>query len=140
MNAETANRAAPYHPERAVTFAAWRNSAPVKNCAALLAATTFDEAIAALTPGALHRSSDVVVSILRTDFGRGNKTLALYGFKRSSRHYTYRPALDGGRPVREAKILPVLLHAMDVLAFEPTPPFDAFRDDPVGRDLTLVEG
>lgn len=138
MTAPTALRPAPYHPERAVTFTAWRNSTPASN-AALLAATTFDEAIEALTPHALHRSSDVVVTILRTDFGRGNKTLALYGFKKSTKSYTWRAAYDGGRPVKVPKIVPVLLHAMDVHEFAPVEPFDATRDDPVGVDRQLVE-
>lgn len=129
-------RPAPYHPERAVTFTAWRNSAPVTNTG-LLAATTFDEAIAALTPGALHRSGDVVVTILRQDFGRGNKTLALYGFKKSSKIYTWVRGASG-TSVKEPKIVPVLLHAMDVHEFAPVEPFDALRDCAVGVDRQLI--
>lgn len=129
----------PYQVERSVTFKAWRNSSPV-DPARLADATTFDEAIEALTPAALHRMGDRVVAILRHDAGKGTKTLALYGFKRSTKHYTYRASQSGGSPVREGRIEPFLMHAEDVLAYQPVEPFDAFRDCPVGADRTLVEG
>jgi hypothetical protein len=140
---------APAHPlkaERSVTFKAWRNSRPGEDSARLANAATIEEAVAAVTPAVMHRTKDMVASILRIDAGRGAKTLFVFGFKRSTKHFNYEPKWAGGVKIgskRIGRIEPVLLHEMEVRAFEPVEPFRVTRDtthaEIVGIDPQLVE-
>lgn len=124
-------------PERAVTFRAWRDNREVVNCPGLDDAQTFEEAINAVAPGSPHKSA---VSVLLDDAARGRRQLNVYQIKKSSKRGHWRAAYDGGRPVFEAEMEGHLVMSIPVDAFEPTRLFDAFRDDPVGCDRTLVEG
>lgn len=121
---------------RATVFTAWRGNIAIEN-PALAAAQDFDQALAAVLD---HCQPKTALFILRDDSGRGEQVLRVYRIVASTKRYFYRAAYDGGRPVRVALPDAKLDAEIPVLAFEPVAPFDALRDDPVGRDLTLVEG
>jgi hypothetical protein len=80
------------------------------------------------------------LAIQHSHDGAGKHTLWLYSIKQSTKRGRWRAAHDGGRPVFVGNFEPHLI-AKTALAvpFAPVEPFDAFRDDPVGRDLSLVE-
>jgi hypothetical protein len=118
-------------PLPAVTFRAWRDDRPVDVPAD---AQSIDEIAQALA-----NRKGAVITIHRIDAGRNTQTVAFYTVRASSKRYSWRPAYDGGRPVKVPALEPHLLHALDVRAFEPVEAFDALRDDAVGRDLQLVE-
>jgi hypothetical protein len=141
MNApETLRRfAAAVTTLRAETWSAWRlgerESLPID----LGAAETLDEALLA----AMGRVTDSgqIVAIQHSHAGRRQHTLWQFRVTRSTKKGTWRAATDGGRPVFVGKLEAKLLCKTALAApFEPVEPFDAFRDDPVGRDLTLIEG
>lgn len=118
---------------RSVTFKAWRNDRPVTepiDCACLEEAAHM---LAASSP------KGTVLAILMHDAGRNKRTLALYKVRESTKRYTWRASTNGGRPVKVGALEPVLLHVLDVHAFEPVEAFDALRDCPVGVDRSLVE-
>lgn len=120
---------------RATTFRAWIENREASS-AELAAAQTFEEALAAVVHWASHKQN---VCILRDDAGRGEKLLQIYTVKQESKAVWRRDPMTGlSAPSR--RNYPVLIVQMAVDAFEPTRPFDAFRDNAVGLDLTLVEG
>lgn len=140
MNTQPAHttfaRPQPFHPERATTFRAWINNREIEGCTALAEALTFEEAVAAVEHWANHKDS---LSVLRDDAGKRSKLLQVYAIKRESKNTWRRDPMTGlSEPYR--KQYAALVYTMAVDAFEPTRPFDAFRDNAVGRDLSLVEG
>lgn len=133
--------------ERAVTFRAWFNSVPVTADwehdtaeAYLRHAVTADEAIAAITPFA---GPKCFVSVLEDDAGRNRKIVRFYRIQKSTTKGWWRDALDGGRKVWEGALVAKPIDAMQVNAYEPTPPFRVTREtthvEIVGIDRTLVE-
>jgi hypothetical protein len=123
---------------RAETWTAWRlgerESLPID----LGQPETLDDALMA----AMGRVTDSgqVIAIQRSHAGRRQHTLWQFRVTRSGRKGTWRPAYDGGRPVFVGKLEPKLLCKTALAApFEPVRPFDAFRDDPVGVDRSVVE-
>jgi hypothetical protein len=123
---------------RAETWAAWRlgerESLPID----LGAAETLDDALLA----AMGRVTDSgqIVAIQHSHAGRRQHTLWQFRVTRSTKKGTWRPAYDGGRPVFVGKLEPKLLCEVAMAApFAPVEPFDAFRDDPVGVDRSVVE-
>lgn len=124
--------------QRVVTFKAWRLRERESYPAKLLSPASFDEARDQALALTGWNAKDTM-AVLREDAGRNKRTLRLYQIKRSTKRYSYRAATDGGRPVRVGALEATLISEAQVHAFEPVEPFDAFRDDPVGRDLTLVE-
>lgn len=99
---------------------------------------TLNEALSQAVAHAGNTGDTLAIQYSHT--GRGKHTLWLFAVKRSTKHGTWRPAYDGGRKVFVGNLEPKQLAEMALAApFKPVEPFDAFRDDPVGRDLTLVE-
>lgn len=135
MTAQAHLKPVPFRPERSVTFRAWLNSTEVHGCAALADALTFEDVLAAVQHWASHKDN---ISILRDDAGKRSKQLNVYTIKQESQR-KWRKDPVTLMPIAYRKQYPALIFAMMVDAFEPTRPFDAFRDCPVGRDLTLVE-
>lgn len=127
-------RPIPYRPERTVHFLAWRSEAPFTN-AALSEAETFDQAVAACMP-APHKSR---IAILRIDEGKAEQHLHVYAVKLPSKPVWRRDPVTRV-PYADREPYADLIFAVPVHAFQPVEPYDAFRDDPVGRDLMLVEG
>jgi hypothetical protein len=132
VNATSPIRPAPYHAERTVRFLAWRDNRPV-NAPALQDALTFDQAIAACLP-APHKAR---IAVLRIDDGRAEQHLHIYAVKQESKA-TWRRDPATGVPKAERRAYPELIFSAPVHSFQPVEPFDAFRDDAVGRDLSLV--
>jgi hypothetical protein len=132
LNATSPIRPAPYHAERAITFKAWRNDRPAETPADATSIEEVAQALAATSP------RGTVLTIHMIDAGRNKQTVAFYTVRASSKRYSWRPAYDGGRPVKVPALEPHLLHCLDVHAFAPVEAFDALRDDAVGRDLSLV--
>lgn len=121
--------------ERTTTFRAWVQDREIEGCTALAEAETFEEAIDAVLPWASHKQN---VSILRHDAARREKLLHVYTIKRESQR-KWRTDPVTRVPVAYRKEYPVLIHTMAMDAFEPARPFDAFRDDAVGVDRSIVE-
>jgi len=122
-------------PERCLTFTAWRNNRPVRDCPALATATSLKEAIDAVLPGTGHKT---VVYVLQDDAGAAEKLLAVYTIKQESRPQLRRNLITG-LPEETRRLYPDLVSVIGVHEFAPVEPFDAFRDDPVGVDRQLVE-
>ena len=119
---------------RAVTFKAWCGNRPMRG---LEGALEFADALnGCLSANSVPHKS--VLTILREDAGRREKELRFYQIKQSTKRGTWRDAYDGGRKVFVGNLEPHLLHALAVREFEPVEAFDAFRDDPVGIDRSLV--
>jgi hypothetical protein len=101
---------------------------------------TLDDAVMAALGQALDAGH--IIAIQHSHAGQGSHTLWQFKTTRSKHKGIWRDALDGGRRVFVGKLEAKLLVGPVALAapFEPTRPFDAFRDDPVGRDVRIVEG
>jgi hypothetical protein len=78
------------------------------------------------------------LAVLYTHEGRNKRWLWLYAVKISTTKGTWRPSTNGGRPVFVGKPEAKLIVSAPVHSFAPAEPFDAFRDNPVGTDLSLV--
>jgi hypothetical protein len=88
--------------------------------------------------GACWNRGDTL-AVQHSHAGRGNHTLWLYTIKQESKPQYRRDPITG-EAARSQRLYPVLVTQTALTApFAPVDPFDAFRDDPVGRDLTLVE-
>lgn len=122
--------------ERSITFKAWRNDRPVGYIPDVADCDCIEDAAAVL---ARLSPKNTVLTILMTDAGRNKSAVAFYKVRESAKRYTWRASSCGGKPVKVGALEPVLLHVLDVLSFVPAEAFDAFRDDPVGRDMALVE-
>jgi len=123
---------------RAETWQAWKMGERESRVLALDEPETLDEAVQQAMARCCPYKGDRL-AVLRTHAGRGKRTLWLFAVKQSTRVFDYRAATDGGRPVRVGRFYPELLIQTEVAAFAPVETFDAFRDDPVGRDAQLVE-
>jgi hypothetical protein len=103
------------------------------------APNTLDEAVAQALVALCWHPGDML-TVQRIHTGRNKITLWQHAVRRSAKRYSWRPATDGGKPVKvcepEAKLL---LQTELAAPFAPVERFDAFRDDPAGRDLTLVQ-
>lgn len=122
---------------RSVTFKAWKLGENESYPATLHAPEDFGEAVDQALALMSWNAKDVL-AVLRIDAGRKQQTLRLYAVKRSTKRYAYRAAYDGGKPVRVGALEAVLISEAAVESFKPVEPFDAFRDNAAGRDLTLV--
>ena len=100
-------------------------------------ADTLDDAVnkALIAGGLAHKGTLLVHEI---DTGRQRGFLHAYTIRKSSAQYRRNP--QTGLSERYEPHYPDHLFSVPVDAFEPTRPFDAFLDDPVGIDRTLVEG
>src|SRR5690606_19273755 len=100
-------------------------------------ATLDDALIAAM--GRVTQAGEIV-AVQHSHTGRGKHTLWQFKVKRSTKVGTWRDSENGGRRVFVGRLEPKLICQTAMAApFAPVEPFDAFRDDAVGRDLTLVE-
>jgi hypothetical protein len=90
----------------------------------------------ALQAACFHRGE--TLAVLYTHEGRDERWLWLYSVKVSTTKGTWRPSTNGGRPVFVGKPEAKLVVSAPVQSFAPVEPFDAFRDDPRGIDLSLV--
>lgn len=126
--------------QQAETWAAWKLGERESDALPLDEPETLDEAVRqAMGPGRCWNQGDRL-AVQHTHAGRGKRTLWLFNVKRSTTHFDYRPATDGGAPVRVGRLYPVLLLETALAAdFAPVLRFDAFRDDAVGVDRSLVE-
>lgn len=116
-------------PERAFTMDWWRvgNSGQ----AYPIDAETLDQAL-------LHcQHKDTLFSLLTND-GSNTSCLSIYVIQQGQAKYVRNP--ETGLSERVTPLKEKLIASLRVDAFEPTRPFDAFRDAAHGRDLTLVEG
>jgi hypothetical protein len=123
---------------RAETWTAWRlgerESLPID----LGQPETLDDALLA----AMGRVTDSgqIVAIQHSHAGRRKHTLWQFRVTRSTKRGVWRESTNGGRPVFVGKLEPKLLCEVALAApFAPVLPFDAFRDDPVGVDRSVVE-
>lgn len=92
----------------------------------------------ALVGGCWNRGDTLALTFSHA--GRAEQTLWLYTIKQEAKP-VYRRDPISGDTVRSQRLYPVLIAETKLAApFAPAEPFDAFRDCPVGRDLTLVEG
>lgn len=130
MNAPAKLR--PMVAERAIAFSAWRGNRPAEGLELCL---SFEEAIAAVSPGTPHKA---FVSIMRHDAIQDRREVRFYAAKKSTKKGIWRPSYDGGPKVFEGLIELHQVGAFEVDAFAPTPPFDAFRDPVAGRSLKAV--
>ena len=100
---------------------------------------TLDDALMA----AMGRVTDSgqIVAIQHSHTGRGKHTLWQFKVSRSTKRGTWRDSTNGGRRVFVGRLEPKLLFGPVAMAapFAPVEPFDAFKDDPVGVDRSLVE-
>lgn len=120
---------------KAVTFKAWRLAEGQTALPVAVQAATLDDALsAALVAGGLcHKDT---LFIRHDDMGRGQSTLHAWAIKRKSQARYVRGPDGCSRAVHD--LYPTPLFSLAVDAFRPTPPFDAFKDDPVGVDRSLV--
>lgn len=140
MNApQTAGAFAPHvAPLNAESWQAWRLGERESNEFALSSPLSLDDAVTqALATNKLHPGD--TLAVLYHHAGRGKRTLWLYSVKKSTKRYTWREAYDGGKPVKVHALDAKLVCETAVRSFEPVPRFDAFRDDAVGVDRSLVE-
>jgi hypothetical protein len=122
----------------AESWQAWRVGERESDAATLDAPTTLDEAIAQAMATMCWHPGDTL-AVLYTHTGLSKRTLWLHTIRSSTKRYSWRQATDGGRPVKVAALEPKLILQTEVAAFAPIERFDAFRHDPAGVDLHLVE-
>jgi hypothetical protein len=123
----------------AETWTAWRLGERESDAIELDCPATLDEAVRqAIASGPLTPGD--TLAVLYTHDGLGKRTLWLHTIRKSANRYSWRAAYDGGKPVKVHALDAKLVCETAVEAFAPVLRFDAFRDDVVGRDLTLVEG
>lgn len=123
----------------AESWQAWKLGERESDAITLDAPATLDEAVRQAIARGCWQPRDTL-AVLYNHAGLRKNTLWLFTVKRSTKHGTWRDATDGGRKVFVGRMEPHLICETAVEAFAPVLRFDAFRDDPVGRDLTLVEG
>jgi hypothetical protein len=139
MSRETEQFFAAVDAMRAETWSAWllgkQSSYPID----LPRVETLDEALSV----AVRNTGDTgdMVAIQRSHAGRGKHTLWLFTVKRSTKHGTWRESYNGGRKVFVGNLEAKQAAQIELAApFSPALAFDAFRDDPVGRDAGVIEG
>lgn len=137
MNAITGAFTAKLRPLQAECWQAWslgeRDSLPI----ALDAPDGLDEAV---MQAVAHCQPGGTLAVQYAHAGRRSHALWLFAVKRSSKVGMWRESTNGGRKVFVGRLEPKLICQSALAApFAPVEAFDAFRDDPVGRDLTLVE-
>lgn len=123
---------------RALTFRAWR--IPASGQAIELdigGPDTLEDALAEaqLGTGICHKET---VLILEQDSGKRRAVQHAFAVKRKSQPI-WRKCPDTGVSKPFHPLYLDELFSVEVDAFQPTRPFDAFRDNAAGRDLTLVE-
>jgi hypothetical protein len=80
-----------------------------------------------------------MLAIQHSHEGRNEYRLGIYAVKRSGKNGTWRASYNGGRRVFDGRLEEKLMFAAELTQpFAPVEPFDAFRDNPVGLDLSLV--
>ena len=124
---------------RADHWTAWRMGERESYPIYLEGAETLPEAVAQAMCVGAWKSGDKL-AVLYTHAGRNERTLTLYAIKVSTTKGMFRPSTNGGRQVFVGRAEPKLIFETAVQSFAPVEPFDAFRDDPTGRDSQLVEG
>lgn len=119
-----------------IIFRAWRLSegAPARELDIGTPADLADALTAAKGHYFAHKDQ---LFIHEVDEARRRGTLHAYALRKRRATYIRDAA---GNSVRVEPLDTDRLFALPVDAFEPTRGFDALRDCPVGRDLTLVEG
>lgn len=125
-------------PIRADEWRAWRLGERESDEVALNAPETLNETVRQALVGLCWHSRDVLAVQYRHS-GLGKIMLWQFAIRRSTKRGTWRAAYDGGRKVFVGALEPKLICETALAApFTPVLRFDAFRDDAVGRDLTLV--
>lgn len=114
-------------PLRADAFRAWHASGVEIDVSA---AASLAEALAIVAPRSCHKGNFVI----QHDRKDARRWLHFYGVTKSTKRFTTRPALDGGRPVREGILEPKLLMSMQVLApLQPVAPWKWSAEDYSGE-------
>ena len=98
-------------------------------------AQSLEEAVETAKVSCSFKSTLIIHEI---DDGRGRGTQHAYTIRRKAA--VWRKNQQTGMPERFSPLWADWCFSLPVDAFVPTAPFDAFRDDPVGIDRTLVEG
>jgi hypothetical protein len=120
--------------ERVHTFTVWRQGAPGVEARQLGVANSLEEA----ERGALvHLQHKDTLCIHEWHGGRRTGVLHAYRVRKGAAKYVRNPV--SGLSERVDPMTLDKLFALPVNSFAPTPPFDAFLDDPVGIDRTIVE-
>lgn len=121
--------------QRAVTFKAWRlRDGPTAYPIELPPCDTIEDAVAAAKPSLGHKDR---LFILEDGAGCGEAFQHGWTVRRKSAPRYVRGDDGLTKPVHDLDLYDHF--ALAVAAFEPVRPFDAFRDDASGRDLSLVE-
>ena len=125
-------------PLNAEQWSAWRLGERESDPVPPIGPDTLDDAVRQ----ALHKLAvqpGDILAVQYTHAGLRKHTLWQFAVKRSTKRYRWRPATDGGKPVKVHELEPKLIAQTALAApLAPVERFDAFRDDAVGRDLTLV--
>lgn len=128
------------YPFAAVSFKAWTVGTTGIAYPADLPGDIETPDQAATMAGAIHKDSVIVLHTNDALRFEKRHTVSIYTVKRSTKKGTWRAAYDGGRPVFVGNLEAHLVTRFNVAAgFSPIEPPDCIAD-PVGRDLTLVEG
>lgn len=99
-------------------FYAWHGSGvPID----VSAAETLEEAVSIAAPQSSHKCHFVI----QHDRKDARRFLHFYGVTKSTKHFTTRPALDGGYPVREGRLEPK--HLMGLQVYTPLQPVAPWR-------------
>lgn len=135
MSAQPIRGAFAHRLPNAIVFRAWRLSGEVARPLDIGQPVDLAEALAA-AQAHFWAHKDRLFIHERND-ARRTGTLHAYALRKKKAIYVRNPL--SGLSERVELLDTDLLFSLPVDAFEPTRAFDALRDDPVGRDLTLVE-
>jgi hypothetical protein len=123
---------------RADRWQAWSLHERESDAILLTPCETVEEAVNQALERGCWQSGDIL-AVQHSHAGTGRHTLWQFQIKRSSKR-TWRRSYDGGPPVPVYAMEPKLVCQVALAApLQPVPRFDAFRDDPAGRDAQLVE-
>lgn len=139
MNEVVRHFAAATEALRAETWAAWRLGPSVSYPIDLGNPESLDEAVMQAM-GQMRHPGDML-AVQCSHVGRGRHILWQFKVQQSSKIGIWRDSTNGGRKVFVGRLEAKLLSEVALASpFAPVEPFDAFRDDPRGRDLSVVEG
>lgn len=122
------------------SWQAWRMGERESDPLAIGSTTSLEEAVNAALLAIFWQSGDCL-AVLHSHTGLRKFTLWQFTVRRSSKNGVWRDSTNGGRKVFVGRLEPKLVSKTVLAApFAPVERFDAFRDNPVGVDLQLVEG
>lgn len=135
MSAQPVRGAFAHRLPHATVFRAWRQSGEVARPLDIGQPADLAEALAAAK--AHYWAHKDRLFIHERDDARRTGTLHAFALRKKKAVWVRNPL--SGLSERIEPLDPDLLFSLPVDAFEPTRAFDALCDDPVGRDLTLVD-